>query len=86
MAAELESAVLKVIYGGIYLQIITCKLEPFESLELYPLADVHFGDPKTDEELFKRFIKFISDQPNRFIICDGDLINNAIKTSISDIA
>jgi hypothetical protein len=66
------------------LEIITVKLGAFDALEVYALADVHWGDPKTDEELFYRFTKFILEQPNRFIICDGDLINNATKSSVSN--
>ncbi|HNX82758.1 MAG TPA: metallophosphoesterase [Candidatus Omnitrophota bacterium] len=67
------------------MDIITIPLGEFDELEVYPLADVHFGDPKTDEGLFKRFIQFILDASNRYVILNGDLINNALKSSVSNV-
>jgi hypothetical protein len=66
------------------MDIITIPLGEHPELEVYPLADVHLGDPKTDEEMFKAFAKNILKEDNRFIIINGDLINNAIKTSVSN--
>jgi predicted phosphodiesterase len=74
-----------ILFGGNCLNIITVNLGSFESIEVYPLADTHLGDPKTDEELFNGFTRFILSEPNRFLILDGDLINNAIKTSVSNV-
>lgn len=59
--------------------------EEFETVELYPLLDLHIGDRKTDIALFKRFVQFIGEQPNRFITIQGDLMNNALKTSVSNV-
>lgn len=67
------------------MDILTIKLPNYDTLEVYPIADIHLGDPKTDEELFKSFLKFILAKPNRYVILDGDLINNAIKTSVSNV-
>ena len=67
------------------LDIITTPLGAFDSLEVYPVADLHIGDAKTDEELFKWFIKSVEAQPNRYIILAGDLVNNAIKSSVSNV-
>lgn len=66
-------------------EIITVNLGNHETLEVYPLADVHLGDPKTDEECFKNFIKHIEKEKNRYVIIAGDMINNAIKTSVSNV-
>lgn len=57
----------------------------WESLEIYPLNDLHIGDPKTDLLLFNNFKKYILAQENRYIILCGDLINNAIKSSVSNV-
>ena len=37
------------------------------------------------KKLFKREVQKIKDTNNRFVILHGDLINNAIKSSVSDI-
>lgn len=57
----------------------------WEFMELYPLNDLHIGDSHTDMKLFNQFKKYILEDERRFIICNGDLINNAIKTSVSDV-
>lgn len=67
------------------MDIITIPLGEFDELEVYPVADVHLGDPKTDEGMFSRFTAFILKEPNRYIILNGDLINNAIKSSVSNV-
>jgi len=55
------------------------------SLEVYSLNDLHIGDSKTDLNLFQQFKKYILSGPNRYIILNGDLMNNAIKTSVSNV-
>lgn len=67
------------------MDIITFTLGEFSELEIYPVADIHLGDPKTDEGLFSRFTAHILKEPNRFLILNGDLVNNAIKTSVSNV-
>ena len=56
----------------------------FETLEIYPLSDVHIGDPLLDEKRLYQFRDEILAEPNRYIICNGDLINNATANSVSD--
>lgn len=55
-----------------------------KSLEVYPLNDLHIGDSKTDLKLFEQFKQYILAQQNRYIILNGDLMNNAIKSSVSN--
>ena len=57
----------------------------FESIEIVNLADLHIGDAQFDEKLLDKEIKKIKDIPNRFVVLNGDLINNAIRNSVSDI-
>lgn len=57
----------------------------FEEIEIYPLMDLHIGDNKTDIPLFRKFIQYIKDQPNRYITIQGDLMNNATKSSVSNV-
>lgn len=56
-----------------------------ETVEIYPLMYLHIGDKKTDISLFRKFIKYILEQPNRFITIQGDLMNNATKSNISNV-
>lgn len=68
------------------MDIIEIKLpKEFETVEIYPLSDLHIGDPKVDKRLFREFIKHILEKPNRFLIYNGDNMNNAIKSSVSNV-
>jgi len=56
-----------------------------EEIEIVPIGDVHAGDEFYDEKLFKRVVSYILEKPNRYTILNGDLMNMALKTSVSDI-
>ena len=59
--------------------------DSFDTLEIYPLMDLHIGDKKTDTVLFYKFIQHILEQPNRYMTIQGDLMNNATKSSVSNV-
>lgn len=65
--------------------IVWEKSDQFDTLEIYPLNDLHIGDPKTDIPLFDKFISFILKEPNRFLLFCGDNMNNATKSSVSNV-
>ena len=67
------------------MKIITHELPQFETLEIYPLADVHTGDPLQDKKRVKDFFDEVQAQENRYIIVNGDIINNAVRHGVSDI-
>jgi ribosomal protein S18 acetylase RimI-like enzyme len=52
--------------------------------EIHTLADLHMGDAQCDYKLIKDRVDYIAKTPNAFCILNGDLMNNATKTSISD--
>lgn len=52
---------------------------------LLPVSDMHVGDPNFDAEKFFRYRKWIEDTPNAYVILNGDILNTAIKSSVSDI-
>lgn len=56
-----------------------------EHIELYPIADIHVGDPEFKEKEFLAFIDYIAKTENAYVILLGDLINNAIKSSVSNV-
>lgn len=53
-------------------------------IELLTIADSHIGDKFADVELLKSRIEYVKHSPNAYIILNGDIMNNATKTSISD--
>lgn len=53
-------------------------------VQILPLADFHIGDPNADRELIKKLIGYVTDTPHCYTILNGDLMNTAIKTSVSD--
>lgn len=55
-----------------------------EQVEIHTFADWHIGDAGCDEKLINRQIEAVNNNPNALVILNGDLMNNATKTSVSD--
>ena len=55
-----------------------------KTLEIHTFADLHLGDKHTDMDLIKSRIKEVKEKENAYCILNGDLLNNATKTSVSD--
>lgn len=55
-----------------------------DCLEIYTLADWHIGDKHCKMNEIKNTLKYIEETPNAYCILNGDLMNNATKTSVSD--
>ena len=56
-----------------------------ETLELHLFADEHIGDPNSDIKRLKERIQYVADHENAYCIMNGDLMDNATKTSIGDV-
>lgn len=56
----------------------------FEELELYVLGDLHIEDKLCDRKQFAKWINEVKAQANRYVILNGDLIDNATKSSVGD--
>lgn len=54
------------------------------AFQLVVLGDMHIGDDLCDVDLIKQTINYIKETPNCYAILNGDLMNNALKTSKSD--
>ena len=68
------------------MNVITKKLsKDLDTIEVLPLADWHLGDSHCNIDNIKEQVKYIQDHENVFCILNGDLLNNATKTSVSDI-
>jgi len=57
----------------------------FECIELYPVADVHVGAQEFKEKEFLAFVDYVAKTDNAYVILLGDLINNAIKSSVNNV-
>ena len=57
----------------------------FRDIVLFPFSDIHVGSREFDRALFEKYRKFVLAEPNRFCFLNGDLADNAIKNSKSDI-
>lgn len=53
-------------------------------VEILALADLHIGDRGADMALIKKLVNGVKDNPNRYCVLVGDLMNTAIIGSKSD--
>jgi len=68
------------------MKIIKIELpKTLKEVEILPLADLHLGDAHCDLDAIKENIKYIAEHDNVYTVLNGDLINNATKTSVSDV-
>lgn len=58
--------------------------QDMKELLLYPIADPHIGDGSSDLKSVKELIGKIACEPSAYVVLGGDLMNNAVKTGISD--
>ena len=54
------------------------------SIELHTFADEHIGDEHCDIKRLMERIEYVKNTPNAYCILNGDIIDNATKTSIGD--
>lgn len=69
------------------MQIINTDLSSVQSGEIIivPMSDLHIGDPLSDWRLIQQRVEYIHTHDNVYCVLDGDLIDNATRTSIGDI-
>jgi len=60
------------------------KMKDVKEIRIVPLADVHLGDELLDYKLLKQTLDYIKNNDNVFTILNGDLMNTALKNSVSD--
>lgn len=67
------------------IKAIRCDLpRTLNSVEIHTFADLHIGDAFCDKQLIKERIKYIQEHENAYCILNGDIMNNATRTSVSD--
>lgn len=55
-----------------------------KSIELHTFADEHLGDEYCDVKRLIERIEYVRDTPNAYCILNGDILDNATRTSIGD--
>jgi hypothetical protein len=57
----------------------------FEELLLFPISDIHYGNPLFSQRHLDKQLQYIEETPNAFTILNGDLCESTLKTSKGDI-
>lgn len=52
---------------------------------IYPICDLHLGDPASDYKLICQRIEQIKNDPHGLGILNGDILNTALRNSVSDV-
>jgi predicted phosphodiesterase len=72
--------------GGVALKVIIRQYpRETEYLTLYPVSDVHWGAAECMEREFRSYLKKIEGDPNAAVLLAGDLLNNGVKSSKTDV-
>ena len=56
-----------------------------KDIKIYPISDVHLGALEHNADEWNKFINKIKDEPNSYLILNGDLMNNATRSSVSNV-
>lgn len=56
-----------------------------EDITIIPVSDVHIGAQECNMSAWQSFCKSLVDVPNTYIVIVGDIVNNATKTSVSNV-
>jgi UDP-2,3-diacylglucosamine pyrophosphatase LpxH len=66
-------------------ELIKHDLQGGHDVTIIPVSDVHLGAAECMEQEFMEFIRMVADKPNVYLTLGGDLLNNATKSSVSNI-
>ena len=59
--------------------------QDISQIEVHPFADEHIGDEHCDIKRLLERIEYVKNTPNAYCILNGDILDNATKTSIGDV-
>ena len=66
-------------------KMIVKQIPENNDITIYPIADVHLGAAEHLESAWREFRTNILQDPNAYIVLAGDLINNATRSSVSNV-
>ena len=56
-----------------------------DDITIIPIADVHLGSRECMEQEFMEFIDRVKETPNTYLILGGDLIDNGLRNSLTNV-
>lgn len=56
-----------------------------KDIKIYPISDLHIGAKECMLQTWKAFVKRLKKEKNSYITIHGDMMNNATKSSVSDV-
>lgn len=65
--------------------MIVHALPELDYIKIYPIADVHLGAAECMEKEFMSFLDVLKDDPHAFAVLCGDLLNNGVKSSVTNV-
>lgn len=66
-------------------EVITHRILSNNDVTLWLIGDTHIGASEFNEKRFKRDISLIEADPNAKVVLIGDIINNGVKSSVSNV-
>lgn len=66
-------------------EIITHKFPERQSITIIPISDVHLGAAEHMEKEWMNFCDYVLKNPHIYVTLGGDLINNATRSSVSNV-
>lgn len=54
-------------------------------ITIYPISDVHLGALEHNQDGWEKFLSKLENEPNSYLILNGDLMNNATRSSVSNV-
>jgi predicted MPP superfamily phosphohydrolase len=64
--------------------VVVRALPNTDEITIYPVGDLHIGDPGARVDLFEKLVEQIKNNENEYLILLGDLVNNGIKSSLTN--
>ena len=66
-------------------EVITKKIRTSKDVKIYGVGDLHVGTIEANKKGWEYFNQLILDDPLAYVIFVGDLMNNATKSSVSNV-
>lgn len=66
-------------------KMIVKQIPENNDITIYPVADIHLGAAEHMESAWREFRTMILQDPDAYVVLAGDLINNATRSSVSNV-
>ena len=66
-------------------EIIQHQFTDCGNVTIIPVSDVHFGASEQMEREWVDFLEMVKEHPNVYLTLGGDLLNNGLKNSVTDV-